>query len=59
MAKQNLVKKIAIVGEMCDGWEIQLDGKTFCWNHNDDRYILPLLELLEHLGFNVEVQEWY
>lgn len=51
--------KRALIGEMSDGWEIQLEGKKFSWNHDDPRFVIPLIELLEHLGYDVDVQDWY
>lgn len=53
-----MIKK-ALVGQMCDGWQIQLDGKTFSWDHNDETFTEPLIELLKHLGFEVTAEDWY
>ena len=51
--------KKAIVGEMCDGWQIILDdGTKFSWDHQDEDYS-GLVKLLEHLGYNVDVEAWY
>ncbi len=51
--------KKAVIGEMSDGWEIVLDGKTFSWNHNDQSMTYGLVALLEHLGFETTVEGWY
>ncbi len=54
------MNKKAVIGGMLDGWEIILDdGVTFSWNHNDPDFTEPLLDLLEHLGFDVTVEEWW
>lgn len=57
-SKKSAPKK-ALIGEMCDGWQIQLDGKKFSWDHNDPEFTPPLVKLLEHLGYEVEVEDWY
>jgi len=50
----------ALIGLMCDGWHVQIDGKTFQWDHNDeDMGTTGIRQLLEHLGVEVTVEEWY
>jgi hypothetical protein len=53
------VKNIDIE-QYCDGWCIKVDGKSFCWDHNDeDLGTGAIRELLEHLGHDVEIEEVY
>lgn len=48
------------IEEMCDGWRVQVNDKSFMWDHNDDDMgTKALKELLEHLGYTVEIEECY
>ena len=44
----------------CDGWSIEVDDRGFYWNHNDeDMGTVGIKALLEHLGYNVTLEECY
>jgi hypothetical protein len=44
----------------CDGWKVNVDGKSFHWDHNDeDMGTVGIKELLEYLGHKVTVEECY
>lgn len=48
------------IEQYSDGWSIELDGKSFSWNHNDeDMGVSAIKNLLEHLGHDVEIRECY
>ncbi len=48
------------IEQYCDGWSIEVDGRGFYWNHNDeDIGTKGIKQLLEHLGYNVTVEECY
>jgi hypothetical protein len=52
--------KNIIIEQCCDGWTIEVDGKSFRWDHNDgDMGTLAIKQLLEHLGHTVTVEESY
>ena len=44
----------------CDGWKVEVDGKNFSWDHNEeDMGVSSIKELLEYLGHSIEVEEVY
>jgi hypothetical protein len=43
-----------------DGWAVEVDGKRFRWDHNDeDMGTQGIKQLLEHLGHTVTIEECY
>lgn len=50
-----------IIGQMCDGWEVQWGEERFSWNHNEeDLGVNAIAALLEHAGYdNTVIEEWY
>jgi hypothetical protein len=45
---------------MSDGWSVEVDGKRFSWDHNDeDMGTVGIKALLEHLGHQVTIEECY
>ena len=54
----DVVQKEAVIGDMSDGWSIELEGITVTWNHNDPQ-VPPLKKLLEHLGYTVFTEDWF
>ena len=48
------------IKQYCDGWSVEVDGKRFSWNHNDeDMGTESIKKLLKHLGYNVTIEECY
>ena len=48
------------IEQYCDGWTVRVDGERFSWDHNDeDVGTKALKELLEHLGYTVQIEECY
>ena len=53
------IKEINIE-QYCDGWAVEVDGKRFRWDHNDeDMGTEGIKNLLEHLGYTVNLEECY
>ena len=45
---------------MCDGWTVEVDGKRFSWDHNDeDMGTEAIKDLLTYLGHKVTIEESY
>jgi hypothetical protein len=54
------MKKDIQIEQYCDGWAVEVDGKRFRWDHNDeDMGTEGIKKLLEYLGHNVTVEECY
>jgi hypothetical protein len=52
--------KDIIIEWMSDGWTVEVDGKRFSWDHNDeDMGTESIKELLTYLGHNVTIEECY
>lgn len=48
------------IEQYCDGWTVEVDGKRFRWDHNDeDMGTEGIKKLLKYLGHNVTVEECY
>jgi hypothetical protein len=48
------------IEQYSDGWAVEVDGKRFRWDHNDeDMGTEGIKKLLEYLGHNVTVEECY
>ena len=61
MIRNRDMKKFTI-GLQADGWDVinDEDGTRFEWNHNDeDMGTKALKELLEYLGYEAKIEEWY
>lgn len=44
----------------CDGWKVNVENKSFHWDHNDeDMGTEGIKELLTYLGYNVTVEDCY
>jgi hypothetical protein len=54
------MKKDVTIEQYCDGWTVEVDGKRFRWDHNDeDMGTEGIKNLLEHLGYTVNLEECY
>jgi hypothetical protein len=47
------------IEQYCDGWSVEVDGKRFRWDHDEDMGTEGIKKLLEHLGHTVTVEECY
>jgi hypothetical protein len=48
------------IEQYCDGWTVEVDGKRFRWDHNDeDMGTQGIKDLLTYLGHDVTVEECY
>lgn len=48
------------IHQYSDGWTIEVDGRGFHWDHNDeDLGTQSIKDLLEHLGHKVNIEECY
>lgn len=49
-----------VIEQYCDGWAVEIAGKRFRWDHNDeDMGTKSLKKLLEYLGYSVVIEECY
>ena len=52
--------KDILIEQYCDGWAVELDGKRFRWDHNDeDMGTEAIKALLQCLGHSVKIEECY
>lgn len=52
--------KDIVIEQYCDGWTVNIDGKRFRWDHNDeDMGTESIKKLLEYLGHTVTIEECY